>query len=101
MITTAVERKALPKSNAGTKRAMLNHLAGAGFGEGRGGIVVTVLNGQVRVGVMRRQFPDGREMRKLIATLEDFTRVRLVTVEVTGGAMFDSYTFTRVTPENG
>lgn len=99
MTTTAVKRKPLPKGPAGALRAVRGHLAGAGFGEGRGGLVITARSDRLSVGVMRTQFPDDREMRRLITTLEDFTRVRLVDVEVNAGAMFDSYTFTRVTPD--
>jgi hypothetical protein len=96
--TVTAKRKALPQSNTAAVRAMRNHLAGAGFGEGRGGIIVTARDGRVHVGVDRKRFPDAREMRKLIATLDDFTRVRLVAVETGNGAMFDSYVFTRVQP---
>lgn len=99
MTAPATVRKALPKSNAAMIRAMHNHLAGYGFGEGhRAGITVNALGGAVSVGVMRRQIPDARQMRKLIDALEAFTRVRLVGVSVRNGEMFDTYTFTSEQP---
>lgn len=96
---TTTTRKPLPKSARAAEQALRSHLTAAGFGEGRGGLVITTRDGRVHVGVARREFPDAREMRKLTATLEDFTRVRLVDATFHGGDMFDGYTFTRVIPD--
>jgi len=95
---TAVKRKPLPKGNHAAARAVRLHLSGHGFGEGRGGLVVSARDGGAEVGVLRKHFADPDEMSRLVAALTGLTAVRLLKMTMRTGPLFDTYVYTPEDP---